>query len=156
MAKNIPTFLLNATSQAARNGEYTGSPFTDDVGGGTFADPYLGGNAAGSCACGIGINTGSHDPKLDDWSVLDQNGDSRSPQQSQHIGGDGLGDGDATYTDILAMQGYGTDINDTLNYSAADQEAVADAIYDTATGAINKTGVTVESGDILWGLIPAA
>ena len=154
MAQNLPTVELDAAAVTARNAEYTGTPLTDDDGGATYADPYLGMNRAGSNAPGIGINSGNVNPKLDDWTVLDQAEAARSPQDSQHIGGSGLGAGDATSEPIRFVQG--TDFNDTANFSVADAAAVADAAYDTVTGALNKTGKTVAIGDRIWGPIPVA
>lgn len=52
-------------------------------------------NLGGSNACGIGI--GTENPNLEEslpnWTLLDQHGDARTTQISQHIGGSGLGDG---------------------------------------------------------------
>jgi hypothetical protein len=154
MAQNLPTFELDAAAVTARNAEYTGTPFTDDDGGATYADPYLGMNRAGSNAPGIGINSGNVNPKLEDWTILDQAEAARSPQASQHIGGNGLGAGDDSTEPVRFVQG--TDFNDTASFSVADAAAVADAAYDTVTGALNKTGKTVAIGDRIWGPIPVA
>lgn len=160
MAKNIPTVLLSAAAVAARDGEYTGTPLTDVVGDGSY-NTYLGCNRAGSCASGIGINTGNVDPKVEDWSTLDQAEAARSPQQSSHIAQVNDTCPIATGTpavpadvDINAIQG--TDVNDQVSFSVADQIAVADAIYDSATGALNKTGATTAVGDRIWGPVPVA
>jgi hypothetical protein len=152
MARNFNTFFQDAVTTTARDAEYPGTPLTDPPGDGTYADPYLGCNRAGSNAPGIGINTGFVDPKLDDWTVLDQAGDARSPQNSQHIGGDGLGAGNQAVEPIRTVNG--ADVNNTMSFSVADTAAVADAIYDTATGALNRTGATVAIGDRIWGDIP--
>lgn len=154
MAKNMTTFFQDAATTTARNAEYPGTPLTDPPGDGTFADPYLGCNRAGSNAPGIGVNTGAVDPKLPDWTVLDQAGAARSPQDSQHLGGDGLGAGSTDNEPVRFIQG--ADVNDTASFSVADTAAVADAIYDIATGALNKTGATVAIGDRIWGPIPVA
>lgn len=154
MAKNIPTFLLDAAAVTARDAEYTGTPLTDVVGDGSYADPYLGMNRGGSNAPGIGIATGYVDPKVSDWTTLDQAEAARSPQDSQHIGGSGLGDGDATVEPIRAIQV--ADVNDTMSFSVADAAAVDGAEYDTVTGALNHTGTTVSIGDRIWGPIPVA
>jgi hypothetical protein len=152
MAQNIPTFLLHAAAVIERDAEYTGTPFIDSVGSATYADPYLGMNRGGSNAPGIGIATAYVDPKLSDWTVLDQADAARTPQVSQHIGGSGLGDGNAETEDIRMLQG--TDINDTAAFSVADTAAAADAVYDSVSGAVNKTGATVGIGDRIWGPIP--
>ena len=52
-------------------------------------------NLGGSNACGVGI--GTENPNLEEslpnWTLLDQHGNPRTTQISQHIGGSGLGDG---------------------------------------------------------------
>lgn len=153
-AKNLTPFLLDAATVTARDAQYTGTPLTDVVGAGTYADPYLGGNRAGSNAPGVGINTGNVNPKLEDWTVLDQKGVARIPQNSQHIGGSGLGAGDQTNEPVRFIQG--TDVNDTANFVVTDTAAVADAVMDTVSGAVNKTGATVAVGDRVWGPVPVA
>lgn len=52
-------------------------------------------NLGGSCACGIGIGTENPNlgESLPNWTLLDQHGNPRTTQISQHIGGSGLGDG---------------------------------------------------------------
>jgi hypothetical protein len=60
---------------------------TDPPGDGTYIDPYLGGNRAGSNAPGIGIATANGQCKLDDWTIEDQHEAARAPQDSQCIGG---------------------------------------------------------------------
>jgi hypothetical protein len=116
MAVNAVSFTLNGTAVTARNAEYTGTPFTDPPGDGTISDPYLGGNRAGSCAAGVGIATANGQCKLSDWTVLDQHGEVRVPQDSQHIGGSGLGAGTeylTTETPINAI--LAADVNDTFS-----------------------------------------
>lgn len=140
MSTNLPTYTLNASVVTSRESEVPAADFDGGV------------NKGGSNAPGIGINTGFVNPKLSDWSVLDQAEAARDPQLSMHIGGDGTFDGGLGVT-IKAVQG--ADVNDTLAFGAADQQAVADAIYDTSSGALNKTGKTVEIGERLWGPIPA-
>ncbi len=149
----------------SRNAEYDGSPLTDQGGDGTFDDPYLGANRAGSCSPGIGINTGDIDPKLDDWTVLDVNDAARDPQQGQHIGGDAFNP-QANYPSSGGVEGSGytnpikafqlpiLDFNDVMSFSVADTAAAPDAVYDTGTNAVNKTGKTVAIGDRIWGPIP--
>lgn len=147
---NLPTYNLNAASVTARNAEYAGTPLTDDEGSNTYADPVLGCNKAGSNAPGIGIATGNIAPKVQDWSVLDQAGAARTPQDSQHIGGDGLGEGDASNNPINVIQG--ADINDTVSLIAAVVQGADDAGYNTAgADPVNRSGETVEIGENLWG-----
>ncbi|GAF77044.1 unnamed protein product, partial [marine sediment metagenome] len=59
MSTNQTQYGLSAAAVAARNAEYTDTPFTDIEGDGSYDDPYLGMNRGGSCAPGIGINTGN-------------------------------------------------------------------------------------------------
>lgn len=113
------------------------------------ADFDGGANKAGSCAGGIGINTGDVDPKLDDWTLLDQAAAARNPQLSQHIGGDGLNGGNTASEPIRAIQG--ADVNDTLAFvvaavTAADGVGVGVANADP----INRTGKTVTAGERVW------
>jgi hypothetical protein len=56
------------------------------------ADWDNGANAAASCAPGIGINAGGGTigGTPEQFTILDQNGDGRTPQNSQQIGGDAL------------------------------------------------------------------
>ena len=151
---NLPTYFLNAATVATRNGEYTGTPFTDVIGDGSYANPYLGCNRAGSCAPGIGIATGVINPKLDDWSLLQQSGSARITQNSQHIGSDGLGAGQegSTGATDLNVRVSGTDYNDTLSYIAAVVQAAPGAGYNTAgADPKNRTDQTIEIGERLWG-----
>ena len=56
-----------------------------------------GANAPASCSPGIGINEGEGalaDPN-NDWTLLDQDEDARTPQVGQYIGGSGQNDGTA-------------------------------------------------------------
>ncbi len=161
---NLPMFLLDAAAVAARNAEYTGTPFTDIPGDGSFADPVLGGNKAASCACGIGIATDNIDPKLEDWSILDQGNlfeaaapAARIAQESQHIGGTGLaaGDDDPTVGHVInaVIDPNGTpDINDTVSYIAAVVQAAVGLGYNTADAdPLNRSSRTIEIGERLWG-----
>lgn len=139
---NLPTYNLQASLVTARNAEYTGTPFTDTVGAGTYASPALGCNRAGSNAAGLGLATGVVDPKLDDWSLLDQAAAARDPQDSQHIGG--------TANPINVIQG--TDINDTLTYITVVAGATnGQGVEAGNTGVVNRTGGAVVTGDIIWG-----
>ena len=91
-----PTFFLDATDVAGRDAEYTGTPCTDVAGNGTYADPYLGMNRAGGNAPGIGMNPsvtpGASEGGVDAnaWTLLDQDGDARNPQDGQQLGGAGF------------------------------------------------------------------
>lgn len=111
-----------------------------------------------SCQPGIGINTGNFSPKPSDWAEVADT----AAHPSQFIGGidpaestgADTGNGGTTEVDLLAIQG--ADINDNVAFVEADGSTVADAVADAATGAVNKTGVTVPAGAWLWGVIPNA
>lgn len=138
MATNLATYHQDLVTKTVREGEVPAADFDGGL------------NKGASCAPGIGINTGFIDPKLSDWTVLDQAGATRAPQQSQHIGGDGLGGGNAARDTLRAVQG--TDVNDTLTFI----QALAVAAPGVGMGAgnadpINRTSVTVQIGDRVWG-----
>ena len=74
-----PTYYQDATLKAATEARVP----TADLDGG--------GNMAGSCAAGLGINIAGGalpDPSDGNWTLLDQAGAARTPQTSQHIGQD--------------------------------------------------------------------
>ena len=170
MSTNEPTNGASLAAITARNAEYTGTPFTDVPGDGTYASPYLGMNRAGGSNPGVGINTGSiyqtavdlaaNGPIYSGWTTLDQAGAGRTPQDSQTLGG--IVDAAPPYAGVPyptpAQVGVfpvtftnGADINDTANLVVTDSAAVAGDVMDSVTGAINGTGVTVAIGDIVWG-----
>lgn len=134
---NLPTYALNAVAVAARAAEV---PDADFSGGMNF----------GACANGVGINTGNYDPKDTDWPRIEDT----AAHETQHIGGNGLGDGS---TDGFVIQVVdGADINDNVAFVQADASTAPDAVLDAATGAVNKTGETVPAGSWAWGVIPVA
>ena len=92
-------------------------------------------NDAGSCAPGIGINTGDVNPKPSDWSR-----DARNTQTSQQIG--------QTATQIELIQG--ADVNDQAAFVQATVAAADGAEVIAASGRRNRTGATIAIGDWLW------
>lgn len=114
-----PTYFLDPAAVAARDAEYTGTPCTDTTGDGTTANPYLGCNRAGSNAPGIGMNPSTTEAasdgpvKASDWTVLDQGGNARTPQDGSHIGKTGLGAGEAGAGDVPFNIVVGADVNNT-------------------------------------------
>jgi hypothetical protein len=136
---NLATYSVNATSLAARIAEVPNADFTGGV------------NRA-QCNEGVGICTDVRNVKLSDWTELDQAEAVRDPQNSQHIGGDGLGAGDATVMPITIING--ADINDTAILITADTQATPTNIYHIASGAINVGTDTIEIGDLAWGVVP--
>lgn len=155
VGSNLAMFMALAASISTRNGEYSGTPFTDTDGNGD-ANTYLGGNRAGSNAPGIGIGTGNL-VTLDDarFSLLDQDEATREPQDSMYIGGTGIGAGNSTVTPLAAIfdqDGSPTFTNKTY-LVIADAQAAPNAEFDTGSGALNRTGVTIEVGEYAWGTI---
>lgn len=138
---NLATFSVNATTLATRIAEVPNADFTGGV------------NRA-LCNEGVGICTDNYNPKLSDWTLLDQAPAARAPQDSQHIGGNGLGDGTTTNSPITIING--ADINDTAAFVVATTQATNGNEIDTVTGAINVGTGTVEIGDRVWGAIPVA
>lgn len=140
MSQNLATYTLDA--DLMRNSEYTGTPFTD-----TESASYnarKGCNKAGSNAPYIGLATGVKSP-----SGATLAADDTAAHRSQHIGQTP----DATTT-LKAQQG--ADVNDTLAYVTPDGSTADGAEADVATGAVNRTGVTVTTTDKIWGVIPVA
>lgn len=140
---NLPTFLLNATTVIARAIEVPDADFAGGM------------NRGGSNAPGVGINTSDIDPKLDNWSLLDQFSAARNPQDSQHLGGDGTTVGSPTANSPINAD-QDPDFNDTLAFVVADTQAAPDVEFDTVSGAVNQTNFTIEIGDRAWGTIPVA
>ena len=135
---NLATFYVNPSTLTTRKSEVPNADYDDGC------------NKAGSCAPAIGICTGIVDSKIEDWSVLDQAAAPRTPQDSQHIGGNGLGAGDASNSPINAVQG--ADVNDTLSFIVAIVAAADGAGMGTAgADPINRTGASVAIGDRVWG-----
>lgn len=175
MALNIPTNCASLTAITERNAEYAGSPFTDAPGDGTFADPYLGVNRAGSNAPGIGIATGQVylsaaqivaggvDQRPQEWTEEDQGENARIPQDSGLIGHIDEST-DATKFDGFtpavipvthtSFPGGTPDINNTANLVVADTAADDGDEMDGISGALNNTGATVGIGDLIWGQVP--
>ena len=135
---NLATYHQDQATLTTRKAQVSNADFDGGV------------NKGGSCSGGIGINTGGADPKLENWSVLDQAGSARAPQNSQHIGGDGLNSGNAAVEPLRAVQG--ADVNDTLTFitvlaNAADGVGMGTANADP----INRTGSAVVVGQRGWG-----
>jgi hypothetical protein len=79
-----PATFIDDTARATRAGEVSGASF-------------LNGMNNGSCQPGIGITNGPTDlvGTPEQFTLLDQNGDARTPQLGQSIGGVALGAGES-------------------------------------------------------------
>ena len=114
---NEPTSFLDATSVAARALEVPLASFDNGM------------NLGGSNAPGIGIATAGEIQTQNLDELLDQDDDPRTPQNSQHIGGNGLD---------LGVEGKGTvpvDVN--VNDASGNGEATvagAATLADLAAG----------------------
>lgn len=101
MAALLPTAFIDQDAQTIRAAEVPNADFIN------------GGNWAGSCAVGVGINfsDGAAIPVIgspEQFTLLDQNEAARAPQLGQHIGGDGLGAGNSdTYAIAHGTNGPG-------------------------------------------------
>jgi hypothetical protein len=123
---NQPTSLVIAASVAARALEVPNADFDNGC------------NVAASNACGIGIATAGVEAtqELDEsnqWTLLDQDEDARTPQNSQYIGGDGLDSGSS---------GKGTtpiDVN--VNDASGDGTVTIDGVATLAALAAGWTSV---------------
>lgn len=135
---NAVTQFLDPSAVSSRNAEFSGTPCSDTVGDGTTASPYLGCNRPGSNAPGIGIGTDNGALNDNDWTLLDQDGDARNPQDSQHLGGAGFVDRSSTdWPGSGGASGKGTvpinvvddaDVNDTVSVTNATTGWVVDAV----------------------------
>lgn len=149
---NLPTYGRNETSITALKSLFDFGT-TPDFDGGC--------NLVASCAPGIGISTGTHDPSVGNWTTLDQAEVARTPQDSQHIGGNGQVKGDDTTAPVQLIQGDqnpdgtgGTDNNDTLAFAVATNTAATGAVFDSVSGAVNRGAVLIVAGERAWGAIP--
>ena len=155
MSANKIGYTLDPDSVTIRNGQYPGDPFDDTNGDGTYADPYKGGNRAGSCAPCIGFATNEPNPKIQDWPLLITEGVDRLPQTTQHIGGDGLGAGNQSLAAIKVIDYSQPDFDDVAGYMVADQEAVPGVAFEVANNLVNRGEKTILIGDRAWGAVPS-
>lgn len=127
MSNNLPVYALDAAEVVTRSSEVPDADFAN-------------GMNKGACIHGIGINTGSYDPKDTDWARIEDT----AAHQTQHIGG--------SLFDINTVNG--ADINNEVAFVQADANTIDNAVMDIATGAINRTGGTVPANAWAWGEIP--
>ncbi len=78
-----PCTFIDVTARATRTSEVPGASFLDGMNN-------------GSCQCGIGISKGPTDlaGSAEQFTLLDQNGAARTPQDGQSIGGVALNSGE--------------------------------------------------------------
>ena len=141
---NQSCYHVDSAEVTARNAEYTGTPLTD-TGAGTLADPRLGCNDAGSCAPGIGVNTGDYSPKDSDWPEIEQVVD------SDIIGGvpSGLNTRDPVFG-ITALVGFAPP--DPIA-PVLDDDSINIDVAGSGFASFNRTGKTIPSTAWTWGAI---
>lgn len=132
MANNLVTYYVDPTARTAREAQVPNASFTNGC------------NNAASNANGVGINTGSYDPKASDWPRPAV----QAIQTSQIIGGTkrNLFCKDATFGD------------DSLVAFAKTTGSVApDATVATIATKVfkNRTGVTLPINTWLWSVADA-
>lgn len=125
-----PNLPLKIDTSLYRTGEVPGADWTDGLN-------------KGSCMPGVGINTGDYDPKASDWPAV-----ATDPAESQYIG--------QSAESLTAVDYAAADENDTLAFVTADADTAPDAVFNAASGAVNRTGQTIPSGDYAWGTVPVA
>jgi hypothetical protein len=116
----LPTFYIEDATVTTRAAELPNASFDNGM------------NFGGSNAPAIGVNVGVADlaGTTGQFTLLDQREAARTPQTSQHIGGNGLGDG---VTGILPEGAVRTAINDASGDGSigATQENVGLAVLAT-------------------------
>lgn len=139
---SLPIYGRNEAAITAREAQVPLADFDDGC------------NLPASCAPGIGIG-GRPNPKLTDWTLLDQAQVARTPQETQHIGANGI-EGGSTTNPAYPVQVivYETaDINNEMHFTEATAAAVPGALYD---GLVNVSGENIAIGDRVWGMLSVA
>ena len=124
---NYKTFYQGASGQRGSGDVFGTTDWTGGV------------NKGGSCAPGVGINTGDYSPKASDWSQAE-----RDPQNSQALG---------QVVGPIVTEPDGS--NDQASFVQAIADTADDAQVGT-TGVFNRTGKTVPNGAWFWGHKPIA
>jgi hypothetical protein len=131
MAKlNTTTYFVDTAAQ--RDAEYAGTPFQN-----------AGMNLGGSCAPGIGINSGDTMPKAQDWARIDHGvAGLDALADSQIIGGT-----PSAINGILAVD------KAVFAFVEAPAEVAIDAQITTAEGfaLFNKSDKVLAAGEYMWG-----
>ena len=127
MANNEVTYYVDTTARAARASQVPNASFTNGM------------NNAAACAPGIGINTGSYNPKASDWPRPAAS----SIQQSQQLG--------STKRNLFVKDPtFGDD--SLLSFVKATGSVAPDATVATVSGKAfkNRTGSTLAANDWVW------
>jgi hypothetical protein len=129
---NLPCYYKDSAQRSARAGECLG-------GAGQFAG---GGNDAGCAGPNIGVATGEVNPVMGNATNV-------SPTWgiSRYIG---LTVGANGRCELI----FGADVNNQVALVQATAGVAIDGVI--ASGAVNKTGVALVTGDWAWGMVPVA
>jgi hypothetical protein len=129
---NLPTYYRDSAKRTERASQVTGASFTDGANNGGCAGP------------GIGIATGEANPK---WNTLTSTPAGTPPiwGTSQYIG---VTPGANGRIEVIEA---GPDINDQVALVQATGTVAIDGII--ASGAVNKTGAALATGDWAWGVV---
>ena len=129
-SKNTTTYFVDTAAQ--RDSEYTGTPFQS-----------VGMNLGGSCAPGIGINSGDTMPKASDWARIDHG----------VAGLDELADSQIISGTASAINGVLAADKAVFSFVEAPQETAPDAQITTAEGfaIFNLSEKTLLIGEYMWG-----
>lgn len=132
MSTNLVTYYVDRTARTAREAEVALASFDDGM------------NDAASNAPGIGVNTGNYGPSVSSWA---QDATDERMQDSQIFGevASGLNCIDATFG-ATALVGFAP----TTGAVAPDGNIDID-VDGTGFAIVNRTGVTIPSGEWCWG-----
>ncbi len=129
-SKNTTTYFVDTAAQ--RDAEYPGTPFQN-----------VGMNLGGSCAPGLGINSGAKMPKASDWARIDHG----------VAGLDALADSQIIGGTVSAINGVLAANKAVFAFVEAPQETAPDAQITTAEGfaLFNLSTQTLLIGEYMWG-----
>ena len=133
---NLPVGFINEATVSLREAEQTA------IGGSFATEPNY-----AATSTGIGVNTGSFNPKISDWRRIP-----RVPfMASMHMGGSGFGSGDRMTYPAQGVLPDGTLVE--LVFVQAEAETPPLGVLDSELVAINRTGETVPAGAWVFGSI---
>lgn len=132
MALNLVSYFIDSGERTIRTAEVPDADWTGGM------------NDGGSCAPGIGINTGDYDPKTSDWKPFDV-----IPTQvaeSQQIG--------LTQSGIFILDPQTAGDDELTQFVTATGDVAPDGIIETVAGfaMVNRTGKTIPTGSSAWGV----
>lgn len=130
MGLNLVSYFIDGTERTARAIEVPDADFTGGM------------NDGGSCAPGVGINTGDYDPKTSDWqppAVVPT-----EVAESQQIGG--------ALSGIFVLDPATAGDDELTQFVTATGDVAPDGIVETVAGFAmrNRTGKTVPTGASVW------